>query len=102
MNETSQLLLETASAANDVYRDIATSTMSQMDIIKAAYEEEKKEVQAFFDWYALKVQPFLEEAKLFLNPGIGFPSAIFLYFYRLEDESASFEKFEFPNICHDS
>ena len=72
MNETSQLLLETASAANDVYRDIATSTMSQMDIIKAAYEEEKKEVQAFFDWYALKVQPFLEEAKLFLNPGIGF------------------------------
>ncbi|CAL6274279.1 unnamed protein product [Bathycoccus prasinos] len=70
MEETSQLLLETASAANDMYREVAASTISKMDVIKAVYDEEMEEIGEFFKWYDSTVQPFLEEAKLLLNPGI--------------------------------
>ena len=70
MEETSQLLLETTSAANDMYREVAASTMSKMDVIKAVYDEEMDEIGEFFKWYDSTVQPFLEEAKLLLNPGI--------------------------------
>jgi len=70
MEETSQLLLETASAANDMYREVAASTISKVDVIKAVYDEEMEEIGEFFKWYDSTVQPFLEEAKLLLNPGI--------------------------------
>ena len=69
MEETSQLLLETASAANDMYREVAASTISKMDVIKAVYDEEMEEIGEFFKWYDSTVQPFLEEAKLLLNQG---------------------------------
>lgn len=70
MEETSQLLLGTASAANDIYREVAESTKTKMEVIKALYDEEMEEIAAFFMWYEATVQPFLEEAKTLLNPGI--------------------------------
>lgn len=70
MEETSQLLLGTASAANDMYREVAESTKTKMEVIKALYDEEMEEIAAFFMWYEATVQPFLEEAKTLLNPGI--------------------------------
>jgi hypothetical protein len=70
MEETSQLLLGTASAANYMYREVAESTKTKMEVIKALYDEEMEEIAAFFKWYEATVQPFLEEAKTLLNPGI--------------------------------
>jgi len=70
MEETSQLLLGTASAANYMYREVAESTKTKMEVIKALYDEETEEIAAFFKWYEATVQPFLEEAKTLLNPGI--------------------------------